>query len=214
MEHVIIDNMSNDSTEGIVQAYAESAPYPVTYVREPDDGIYDALNKGIRKASGQWLLFLHADDYLELDSLARVFAGNNESFDLLVCGVRQYNETGACVHEWIPRYDERHPQPHYYPHTGTIFRKRFFDVHGLYSTRYKIVSDTVYNYRFYDNHARIRLYDDVILTHMLHSGISVKPSKMLYAEMLILAVFYMNLSMGKKYKEAKKYLKLYLRAKR
>jgi glycosyltransferase involved in cell wall biosynthesis len=72
VEHVVIDGASTDGTLPILQAHQAQL---AALVSEPDQGIYDALNKGIRRASGDVVGFLHADDLFESpDSLARVAA--------------------------------------------------------------------------------------------------------------------------------------------
>lgn len=60
IEHIIVDGGSTDSTVTILQKYRER----IQYICEPDRGIYDALNKGVRLANGDWILVLGSDDYL------------------------------------------------------------------------------------------------------------------------------------------------------
>jgi glycosyltransferase involved in cell wall biosynthesis len=71
-ELVVIDGASTDGTAGI---FASHRSVITTLVSEPDDGVYAAMNKGVRLARGQWLLFLGADDVLVApDTLAQVRA--------------------------------------------------------------------------------------------------------------------------------------------
>ena len=58
IEHILIDGMSSDGTDEVIQRYAGRI---ARSVREPDRGIYNALNKGVRLAKGQVIGFLHAD---------------------------------------------------------------------------------------------------------------------------------------------------------
>ena len=60
VEHVIIDGGSKDQTPAIVRAWTQ---HPVRFISEPDNGIYDAMNKGIALASGEYIGFLNADDF-------------------------------------------------------------------------------------------------------------------------------------------------------
>jgi glycosyltransferase involved in cell wall biosynthesis len=67
-EHIVIDGGSTDGSVELIRRYADGL---VSWVSEPDGGIGDAMNKGIARAQGEWLLFLHADDYLlSAESLA------------------------------------------------------------------------------------------------------------------------------------------------
>ncbi|MGP1366243.1 MAG: glycosyltransferase family 2 protein [Schwartzia sp. (in: firmicutes)] len=61
IEYIVIDGGSPDGTVEIIRKYGEKIAY---WVSEPDEGIYDAMNKGIRRATGDYLYFLGADDWL------------------------------------------------------------------------------------------------------------------------------------------------------
>lgn len=61
IEYIIIDGGSTDGTCGIIEQYL---PYITTFVSEPDNGIYDAMNKGLDRATGDYVLFLGSDDRL------------------------------------------------------------------------------------------------------------------------------------------------------
>ncbi|TVQ98626.1 MAG: glycosyltransferase [Desulfovibrionales bacterium] len=63
-EHIIVDNLSVDETPELIAAYAQSVSYPVRHIREADNGIYQAMNKGIALAKGHALHFLNDDDML------------------------------------------------------------------------------------------------------------------------------------------------------
>lgn len=61
VEYIIIDGGSTDGSLDIIKKYSEHIAY---WVSEPDEGIYDAMNKGVQRASGEWILFMGADDIL------------------------------------------------------------------------------------------------------------------------------------------------------
>lgn len=63
-EHIIVDNMSTDATRDMVRAYARAVQYPVHHLQEADSGIYEAMNKGLGRVSGDALHFLNDDDML------------------------------------------------------------------------------------------------------------------------------------------------------
>ena len=67
IEHLIIDGASKDGTVKMAKAYQEKVPYPVIIQSEPDHGLYDAMNKGLHKATGDYLVFLNAGDTLHAD---------------------------------------------------------------------------------------------------------------------------------------------------
>ena len=64
IEHLIIDGASKDDTISMVEAYKAQCSYEVVVLSEPDKGLYDAMNKGLRLATGDYLVFLNAGDTL------------------------------------------------------------------------------------------------------------------------------------------------------
>ena len=62
-EHIIIDNLSTDGTDELIDTYSKEVDYPVIYLREKDNGIYHAFNKGIKIANSEWIHILNSDDY-------------------------------------------------------------------------------------------------------------------------------------------------------
>ena len=62
IEHLIIDGASKDDTLRMVEAYEQQASYAVIIQSEPDKGIYDAMNKGLRMATGDYIVFMNAGD--------------------------------------------------------------------------------------------------------------------------------------------------------
>ena len=60
IEYIVIDGNSTDGTREIVERYADRLAY---HVSEPDKGIFDAMNKGIIAATGEWILFMNAGDF-------------------------------------------------------------------------------------------------------------------------------------------------------
>ncbi|MBR1538500.1 MAG: glycosyltransferase, partial [Bacteroidales bacterium] len=91
LEYLIIDGASKDGTMTVIDRYRERIETTGRIVSEPDKGLYDAMNKGIRLATGQWILFMNADDvfvdehvvadfaaFLEIHPEAEVVFGNTE----------------------------------------------------------------------------------------------------------------------------------------
>lgn len=64
IEHLIIDGASKDETISMAETYKTQCPYEVVILSEPDKGLYDAMNKGLRLATGDYLVFLNAGDTL------------------------------------------------------------------------------------------------------------------------------------------------------
>lgn len=81
VEYIIIDGGSSDGTLDIIKKYEERIDY---WVSEKDNGIYDAMNKGIDIASGEWLNFMNAgDSFYDQGVLAKAFDGDTADLDLI-----------------------------------------------------------------------------------------------------------------------------------
>jgi glycosyltransferase involved in cell wall biosynthesis len=72
LEHIIIDGGSTDESIAIISEYAKAHPGRVTWISEPDRGQADAINKGMRRASGSIIAYLNSDDTYEPETVARV----------------------------------------------------------------------------------------------------------------------------------------------
>lgn len=82
IEYIIIDGVSTDGTIEVIKEYADRLAY---FVSEPDNGIYDAMNKGIKHSTGEWINFLNAGD---------CFANNNIITKIFANGFDYNNEYG------------------------------------------------------------------------------------------------------------------------
>ena len=83
-EYIIIDGASIDSTVSLIQDFAQNTPLPIKWISEPDKGLYDAMNKGLRLATGDFLLFLNAGDRLfEATTLEKIAAACTPTTDIL-----------------------------------------------------------------------------------------------------------------------------------
>jgi glycosyltransferase involved in cell wall biosynthesis len=150
VEYAVIDGLSTDDTWSIVQKYRDQI---AVLVHEPDTGIYDAMNKGVRLSTGDVLAFINADDYLAspyvLSRVARTFDAHPEVD--VVYGDYVY-DTG-----WETHY---HRQPNrvgrwYFMnhnpsimHQSMFYRRRAFDTVGLFdTTTLRISADKDWNIR-------------------------------------------------------------------
>jgi glycosyltransferase involved in cell wall biosynthesis len=137
MEYVIVDGGSSDDTLGILRRYGSR----VRWSSEPDGGMYDAMNKGIRKTCGEWIHLLNADDwYAAPDALERAVAHLDPTrttyFDL----VRVYPDgrrilQSRTVRNWMLYISA------FLPHPSLIVSRAQYDAVGLYDPSLKIASD-------------------------------------------------------------------------
>jgi glycosyltransferase involved in cell wall biosynthesis len=135
-EYVVIDGGSNDGTNDIVRRYSD---WVDCHIIESDDGIYDAMNKGVRNASGDWLLFMNAgDSFSSFDVLDDIDfeAGAVDIYysDAIVDG----RAGGRFIYV-------ANPDKHMFNHQSFIYRRRLHDRYGYYlSLRGVSVSDYLF----------------------------------------------------------------------
>ena len=188
IEHIIVDNLSNDGTENLIKEYIGKAKYPVIYIREKDNGIYHAMNKGIKAANGVWVHILNSDDYyIDGNSLSSLNIEDN-NYDVIANAIIVKNEkTGSIISKWIPVYNKK--INHYnFPHSGMIIKKDFYEKYGYYDERYKILSDSMYCMKFLP-FAKYKIIEEPIVI-MLNSGISNKFSFTKSKELMIFNLYY------------------------
>jgi glycosyltransferase involved in cell wall biosynthesis len=109
VEHICVDGGSSDQTRAIIDRWA-SRNSRILRIYEPDKGIFDAMNKGLREARGEYVLFLNADDFLVArDSLSLALAGcvrgGADNPDLIVgdAVMGRVGRVGIWRHRRVPR---------------------------------------------------------------------------------------------------------------
>jgi len=109
-EHIIIDSLSTDGTDKLINDYIKEADYPVIYIREKDSGPYDAINKGIKISNGEWVHTLHSDDcYYSNENLEKVLSAETKNIDVLTCAILVKDASSPCSQNslWIPKYEDK-----------------------------------------------------------------------------------------------------------
>lgn len=140
-EWIVVDGGSVDGSEELLEKNALNFSY---WVSEKDSGIYNAMNKGIAQAKGNWLLFLNSGDCLfEKDTLEKVFLGDC-SADVLY-GDRVVETPDGTIVNHYPQQLSLYFFFHYsICHQATLYRRKLFDNH-LYDESYSISADWAYN---------------------------------------------------------------------
>ncbi len=164
-EIIILDSLSTDSTIDIINSI-QSDHQQVRIVREKDKGIYDAMNRGIELATGEWVYFMGCDDvFFDENVLDVVLPHLTSDYDLVYGDVLwvpdEVLEKGVCtVADLIKRNIN---------HQRIFYRKELFVKHGNYDLQYRIASDHELNIRFFCNTAVRKKYVPVTVARY-HSG--------------------------------------------
>ena len=141
IEYIIIDGGSTDGTVEIIRKYADRIAY---WVSEPDKGIYDAMNKGIKVATGEWINFMNAgDEFVDEGVIEKLF--QNRTIDTV--GV-VFGDT-LFIHKSKQKIVKFGDDPHHKIMPSchqSIFCRRNLLVSNPFDLRYKIAAD--YNFFF------------------------------------------------------------------
>ncbi len=167
IEYILVDGKSTDNTVAIIEEYApQFAAKGIAYrwLSEPDAGIYDAMNKGIRLSTGKWVGIINSDDWYELDACETLinFIKNHPDCDLLCGNVNYYIETEKFLFHQVQKSQIKNIKSHMnIIHPSVFVNKRLYQ-EKLFSTKYKIVSDWEWMLYFYTNKANIKYIDKII----------------------------------------------------
>jgi glycosyltransferase involved in cell wall biosynthesis len=155
VEHICVDGGSRDATRRIIDRWVGRGAILVRPIYESDDGIFDAMNKGLDVARGEYVLFLNADDFLvSSKTLAAVMEGltpgAKENPDLVVGGASMgiLGRHGMWRHRSVPRLLGRLRGCGLYPvHQGQFTKRQLLEEAGGFDARTKLASDVN---QFYD----------------------------------------------------------------
>lgn len=140
IEYIIIDGGSTDGTIDIIRKYEDKIAY---WVSEPDQGIYDAMNKGIRRATGDYLYFLGADDWLKDEKVlcrVREFIRLHSGYGFYMGNVFLYHpKLRMEKRQRVFFSTEAVKKGHMYPHQGMFTQRELLQ--AGFDTKYKIAAD-------------------------------------------------------------------------
>lgn len=141
VEWIVVDGASQDRTLDILRQNEDVIDY---WASEPDNGIYDAWNKGLRLAQGEWICFLGADDRIVSDAIevmAKVGTSSPIPLDF-VCGkVELYRGPSLIRTIGKPWSWGRFKKYMCVAHTGAMHSATYFDRHGVFDDSFRISGD-------------------------------------------------------------------------
>lgn len=169
IEYLVIDGGSNDGSVEIIKQYAEKINY---YISEKDDGIYNAMNKGISKATGDYLLFINSGDSLIDSNILTEIMSENRVEDLIYGNLLLYD----AEKQWTWNLPDKLTFRDFYnstiPHPGTFIKHELFNKVGLYDETLKIVSDWKFFLLALTKYSASYVHINKIITKYSYDGIS------------------------------------------
>lgn len=145
IEYLIVDGGSTDRTIEIVASYTERFEGRLRWVSEPDNGIYDAMNKGIAMCSGELIGLLNSDDRYAVDAISTIVqaAQTHPDAGLVYGDVRVIDEDGSVLATEIAKDVHPGDRPDWLPmcHQSLFVKRDVYRTVGVYDIGYRILAD-------------------------------------------------------------------------
>ncbi|RAJ16978.1 glycosyltransferase family 2 protein [Olleya aquimaris] len=176
-EHIIIDGNSTDGSLDVIKDNENSFSY---WISEPDTGVYNAMNKGIKVAKGDYLLFLNSgDDFSDNDALKRVSKDLFNS-DIIYCNINVIGANSQKIKKCPDQLSFEYLYNDVPPHQATFTKRNLFETIGLYDETLKIVSDWKFLILAICKYNATYKHLDDVITNFYEGGISsVQENRML-----------------------------------
>lgn len=167
LEYIVIDGVSTDGTLEILHKYADR----ISQIKsEPDAGIYDAMNKGISVAKGDWVYFLGCDDiFNENTTLSQIFLNQDYINYDVIYGNVLFAQTNR-IFDGEFDYDKHALKS--ICQQAIFYRKILFQKFGYFNTEYLSASDYIFNINVFCSNFERWLYINVIVAKYNETGVS------------------------------------------
>jgi glycosyltransferase involved in cell wall biosynthesis len=171
IEYIVIDGASKDTTLKIIRKHEESIDY---WLSEPDNGIYDAFNKGVSACTGEFIGILNSDDWMSQDQISNAVKSFSDSGADFVHGdIYYHKKKGEKIFKCgDANYSEiiQKMMPQLY-HTTMLCKSELFRKVGLFRTTFRIAGDYDWFIRVHSQGFK-GVYEPQITGHMKIGGIS------------------------------------------
>jgi glycosyltransferase involved in cell wall biosynthesis len=172
IQYIIIDGGSTDTTLEIISKYSDKID---VFVTEKDKGLYDAMNKGVKIASGDVIGFINSDDIFcdnqALEKVMKIFC-DNSSLDSVYADlyyVSQYNQN-VIIRKWISGEQKSFSVGWHPAHPTLYIKKNIYEKYGLFNLEFKLASDFELMLRFFDRYKISSYYIPEVFVKMRLGG--------------------------------------------
>lgn len=168
-EYIVIDGDSNDGSKEVLEKYSSQI---TNWISEKDSGIYNAMNKGINLANGEYLLFINSGDELYNHSVLEENINEINTHDLVYFDLLQVFENSTNIHVFPSELNNNTFINATIGHPTTFIKKSLFKKVGLYDESLKIVADWKFFSLAFIKHNCTTKHVNKVLSKFYMDGIS------------------------------------------
>jgi glycosyltransferase involved in cell wall biosynthesis len=172
IEYIVIDGQSEDGSQELIKQYAGKINYCIS---EKDTGIYNAMNKGISKATGDYLLFLNSGDYLSGPGVVSTVFKQKLAHDIVYGDIMWNTENIQTKGIFPDKLSFAFFIIQSLPHQAAFIKKQVFELVGLYDESYRIISDWIFFLLAICRHNCTYHHLDVFVAVCSRDGMSCDP---------------------------------------
>jgi len=181
-EYIVIDGASTDASVDVIKEFEDKITY---WISEPDNGIYNAMNKGIHIAKGEYCQFLNSGDYLAANDVTEKMLENMPKCSILYGNMLKLMPGGKILYNKENNVDSFFT---FYRgtlnHSSAYIMRNLFEKYGYYDEKLKIVSDWKFYLTAIGIHNELVVYRNIDVNFFDMNGISNTNSSLIKEERL------------------------------
>lgn len=166
-EWIVVDGASTDHTLEVLEEFRQDIS---KLISEPDNGIYDAMNKGIDLATGEYIVFMNGGDAFASKRVLNLVSHAPQKD--LIYGDLRYDSDFGKIHSSPDHFGKNELLRIMVPHQASFYRRKLFEKYGKYDTSYRIAADYELNVRMLCKHRISQTHISESLAIFNRSGIS------------------------------------------
>lgn len=178
-EYLIIDGKSSDNTLEIVDTYKDKFKDKLIVLSEKDKGLYDAMNKGIKMATGDIIGIINSDDILAHENVFKNVIENIKDYDGIYSNLLMLDENLQKPYRLLKSKKVSKHLGWHMPHPTLYLKKEVYEKYGVFNLDYRIAADLDFMLRIINNNVKLNYFDDYFV-YMRSGGASTNGLKGYY----------------------------------
>ena len=171
VEYIVVDGGSTDESVDVIRAHAAGIS---CWISEKDNGVYDAMNKGIARATGEYLVFLNSGDYFYSNKSLETFGAAQQGADIVYGNLQVIGNPDKWVKTYPAKLSFRYFLNDTLPHPSSFIKRELFTKCGLYDTGFRIAADWAFFIKAICKYGASYKHIDEVVSSFKYDGVSSK----------------------------------------